>query len=120
MIALGYIERPDKDSHKAVEKTVRELRYNLGEAYQDDSRYPEAHEIFESLYAADRDEQSYTDLIDRVAPAPVARVPLLNSDVHDLEGLGTIADALFGGERPVATAGPAGSGWPAEPPRQAG
>ena len=70
--------------------------------------------------AADRDEQSYTDLIDRVAPAPVARVPLLNSDVHDLDGLGTIADALFGGERPVATAGPAGSGWPAEPPRQAG
>jgi hypothetical protein len=35
---------------------------------------------------------SYTDasaagLIDRVAPAPVVRVPFLRSDVHDLDGL---------------------------------
>ena len=30
----------------AVKMTVRELRYNLGEAYQDDDRHLEAHEIF--------------------------------------------------------------------------
>ena len=59
MIALGYIERPDANAGKAVERTVRELRYNLGGAYQDDGRYLEAHEIFESLYAADPDEQRY-------------------------------------------------------------
>ena len=59
MIALGYIERPDENTGKAVENTVRELRYNLGEAYQDDGRFPEAHEIFEGLYAADPNEQRY-------------------------------------------------------------
>ncbi|MGD0669687.1 MAG: alkaline phosphatase family protein [Bryobacteraceae bacterium] len=35
MIALGYIERPDENREIAVEMTIRELRYNLGEAYQD-------------------------------------------------------------------------------------
>ncbi|MHB1710066.1 MAG: ArsA family ATPase [Acidimicrobiales bacterium] len=45
--------------------------------------------------ASDRDEEAYTDLVSRVAPAPVSRVPLLNGDVHDLEGLGVIADLLF-------------------------
>ena len=54
MIALGYIERPDEDREVAVEKTIRELRYNLGEAYQDGDRHIEAHEIFTELYAADR------------------------------------------------------------------
>jgi predicted AlkP superfamily phosphohydrolase/phosphomutase/tetratricopeptide (TPR) repeat protein len=59
MIALGYIDRPDADAGKAVESTVRELKYNLGEAFQDDDRQAEALEIFESLYAADPDEQRY-------------------------------------------------------------
>jgi predicted AlkP superfamily phosphohydrolase/phosphomutase/tetratricopeptide (TPR) repeat protein len=59
MIALGYIERPDADREGAVEKTIRELRYNLGEAYQDAGRHIEAHEIFTGLYAADADEQRF-------------------------------------------------------------
>jgi predicted AlkP superfamily phosphohydrolase/phosphomutase/tetratricopeptide (TPR) repeat protein len=59
MIALGYIERPDENREVAVEKTIRELRYNLGEAYQDDDRHIEAHEIFTELYAADADEQRF-------------------------------------------------------------
>src|SRR5271165_479023 len=57
MIALGYIERPDKNREVAVDKTIRELRYNLGEAYQDAARHIEAQEIFKELYAADPDEQ---------------------------------------------------------------
>ncbi len=59
MIALGYIERPDDNRELAVEKTIRELRYNLGEAYQDDDRHLEAHEIFSELWAKDRDEQRF-------------------------------------------------------------
>ena len=59
MIALGYIERPDENREVAVEKTIRELRYNLGEAYQDAGRHAEAHEIFSELYAADPDEQRF-------------------------------------------------------------
>jgi len=66
--------------------------------------------------AAERDERSYADLIGRVAPAPVARVPLLNTDVHDLDGLGVVADALFGGRGP--SAGPVPT--PAETPGRAG
>jgi len=59
MIALGYIERPDENREVAVEKTIRELRYNLGEAYQDDDRHLEAHEIFSELWGKDRDEQRF-------------------------------------------------------------
>ena len=59
MIALGYIERPGENRRTAVEKTIRELRYNLGEAYQDDDRHMEAHDIFSELCAADPDEQRF-------------------------------------------------------------
>jgi len=45
---------------------------------------------------ADREEAAYTDLVRQVAPSPVGRVPLLGSDVHDLAGLGMVADQLFG------------------------
>jgi tetratricopeptide (TPR) repeat protein len=59
MIALGYIERPDENREVAVDQTIRELRYNLGEAYQDDDRHIEAHQIFITLRAADPDEQRF-------------------------------------------------------------
>jgi predicted AlkP superfamily phosphohydrolase/phosphomutase/tetratricopeptide (TPR) repeat protein len=59
MIALGYIERPEADLGKAVADTVDELRYNLGEAYQDDDRHNEAADIFRALYEKDPDEQRY-------------------------------------------------------------
>ena len=59
MIALGYIERPNENREVAVRNTIRELRYNLGEAFQDDDRHIEAHEIFSELYDADPDEQRF-------------------------------------------------------------
>ena len=59
MIALGYVERPDENREVAVNRTIRELRYNLGEAYQDGGRHVEAHEIFTGLYKADADEQRF-------------------------------------------------------------
>jgi anion-transporting ArsA/GET3 family ATPase len=36
-------------------------------------------------------------LADAVAPAPVAWVPFLRSDVHDLEGMAEVADHIFSG-----------------------
>ncbi len=63
--------------------------------------------------ASDREEQAYADLVAKVAPAPVYRVPLLNSDVHDLEGLETIADLLFVGSDRPAPASPSQAGGPA-------
>jgi tetratricopeptide (TPR) repeat protein len=59
MIALGYVERPHENQEIAVAKTIRELRYNLGEGYQDAGRHAEAHEIFAELYAADGEEQRF-------------------------------------------------------------
>lgn len=59
MIALGYIERPDENREVAINQAIRELRYNLGEAYQDAARHVEAHEIFTELYKADADEQRF-------------------------------------------------------------
>jgi hypothetical protein len=59
MIALGYIERPNENREVAVRDTMRELRYNLGEAFQDDDRHIEANEIFSELYEADPDEQRF-------------------------------------------------------------
>jgi anion-transporting ArsA/GET3 family ATPase len=49
--------------------------------------------------ASDREEEAFGELVSKVSPAPVYRVPLLNSDVHDLAGLATIADLLFEGPR---------------------
>jgi hypothetical protein len=34
-------------------------------------------------------------LADRIAPAPVARVPFFADDVHDLEGLAAVGRQLF-------------------------
>jgi anion-transporting ArsA/GET3 family ATPase len=46
--------------------------------------------------AAAREESTYAQLVARVAPAPVGKIPLLGSDVHDVDGLATLADHLFG------------------------
>ncbi len=45
--------------------------------------------------ASDREEAAFASLVAEVAPAPVYRVPLLNTDVHDLVGLAEVADLLF-------------------------
>jgi anion-transporting ArsA/GET3 family ATPase len=51
---------------------------------------------------AAREEGHLAALAAQVAPAPVARVPFLAADVHDLDGLGVIADHLFREGRPAA------------------
>ena len=60
MIALGYLERPEENSKTAAEKTVRELRYNLAQAYQDADRHPEALEVLTQLEKACPDEVRFT------------------------------------------------------------
>ncbi len=60
LAALGYIEPPGEGRAEGVEKTIRELRYNLGEAYQDAGRHAEAHEIFTELRTADPAEQRFS------------------------------------------------------------
>ena len=48
-----------------------------------------------------REESTISELVTQVAPAPVVRVPLLDADVHDLEGLQQVADYLFGDQAPL-------------------
>src|SRR5207248_3300285 len=47
---------------------------------------------------ADGEERHMESLAKRVAPAPVVRVPFLDSDVHDVKGLGAVARYLVGSE----------------------
>jgi len=44
---------------------------------------------------ASREEEHLAGLADRVAPAPVIRVPFLRTDVHDLDGLSEVGEHLF-------------------------
>lgn len=44
---------------------------------------------------ASREEEHLAGLAERVAPAPVLRVPFLQSDVHDLDGLSEVGTHLF-------------------------
>jgi hypothetical protein len=44
---------------------------------------------------AEREEHHFADLAAKVAPAPVARIPFLADDVHDLGGLTEVGSHLF-------------------------
>lgn len=51
--------------------------------------------LAEMQTVADREDHHLADLAQEVAPAPVIRVPLLSTDVHDLATLGEVADHLL-------------------------
>ena len=57
---------------------------------------------FQALNA--REEATFAELVRRLAPAPVVRVPLLDVDVHDVDGLRAIAGHLFGPAAPPPVA----------------
>jgi len=42
-----------------------------------------------------REQDAFAALVDQVAPSPVSLVPLLDVDVHDVHGLGLVADHVF-------------------------
>ncbi|HEY4361234.1 MAG TPA: alkaline phosphatase family protein [Bryobacteraceae bacterium] len=85
MIALGYIERPDENREMAVAKTIRDLRFNLAEAYQDGGRHQEAYEIFTELCAADPDEQRFAVGL-FVSCQALGRMREMRRIVDDLDG----------------------------------
>jgi anion-transporting ArsA/GET3 family ATPase len=59
--------------------------------------FTDLHDNWAQLRAAAEDEENLVAaLAAQVAPAPVARVPLLAGDVHDLDGVAMVADHLFG------------------------
>jgi predicted Zn-dependent protease len=50
LIDLGYIEEPNPDQGKAVDETIRELQYNLAQAYMDGGEMLSAIEILSGLW----------------------------------------------------------------------
>jgi anion-transporting ArsA/GET3 family ATPase len=61
----------------------------------------ELHANAEELNAvADGEARVLAPLVDELRTTPTATVPLLATDVHDLDGLAEIGSHLFGGRRP--------------------
>jgi anion-transporting ArsA/GET3 family ATPase len=56
----------------------------------------------------EREQATLERIVTEVAPSPVACVPLLDFDVHDVEGLGAVAEYVFGAPGVVVTASGAG------------
>ena len=50
MIALGYVEPPDENIEKQIEKTIQEANYNLARVFIDAGKYIKAVEILEKLH----------------------------------------------------------------------
>jgi len=59
LVALGYVEKPGENMEEYVETTVRELRFNLLEAYQDGNRHAEALDIARDLCRRNPVDQRY-------------------------------------------------------------
>jgi predicted AlkP superfamily phosphohydrolase/phosphomutase/tetratricopeptide (TPR) repeat protein len=85
LVALGYIEAPGDDAETAVKQTVRELRYNLCEAYQDASMHADALEIARELYRSDPDEQRFAVKL-FVSCQALGQVDEMERIVEDLDG----------------------------------
>jgi len=88
----------------ATDDQVADLARWTGPGHRDTAAGAALADLVDSLagytLASDREEATYAGLVAQVDPAPVYRVPLLNTDVHDLEGLAIVADLLFGQDRP--------------------
>ena len=59
LISLGYIEKPAENREKAVEETVRELRYNLARSYMDAGQHINALPILKELLEKWPDEYRF-------------------------------------------------------------
>jgi len=59
LVELGYIEEPEKDDKKNVDKAVLESRYNLGRAYMGAAMFSEALPIFDELVRNSPEESRF-------------------------------------------------------------
>jgi len=62
-VALGYVQPPDEDQAKAVERAVREQHYNLARAYLDARRYPDALPLLKELVKKWPDEVRFSQYL---------------------------------------------------------
>ncbi len=59
LIALGYIEKPDENQQKAVEKTLAETQFYLARVYINKNMYADALPILQKLYQNYDDQTRY-------------------------------------------------------------
>jgi predicted AlkP superfamily phosphohydrolase/phosphomutase/tetratricopeptide (TPR) repeat protein len=50
LVDLGYIDEPNPDRGAAIDETIRELQYNLAQAYMDGGRFEDAISILEKQW----------------------------------------------------------------------
>lgn len=74
---------------------VNRLHPSFGDAPVPEGLGPLSENLRDFRSIAAREEQHVGQLVRRVAPAPVARVPFLAVDVHDLDGLEAVRRYLF-------------------------
>jgi predicted AlkP superfamily phosphohydrolase/phosphomutase/tetratricopeptide (TPR) repeat protein len=60
LVELGYIEKPDENAEKAIEKTVSENNYYLARAYINGRKHKEAVDILEKLVEKFPDVSRYS------------------------------------------------------------
>ncbi|MFL6514252.1 MAG: alkaline phosphatase family protein [Chthoniobacterales bacterium] len=92
-IALGYIERPDKDRNRAAAACRLEQNWNLARVYIETGRYPDALELLETLNSDAPARSDITFLLARCQ----ARLGLLDAGE---ETIAPMLEAL--GNAPVA------------------
>ncbi|MBC8048159.1 MAG: alkaline phosphatase family protein [Fimbriimonadaceae bacterium] len=59
LIELGYVERPDENAEKAMQKTIAENNYYLARSYMNGRKYDEAVEILVKLVDENADATRY-------------------------------------------------------------
>jgi len=74
---------------------VNRLHPRFGDGPVPDGLGPLSDNLRDFRAIAEREEQHFEALASRIAPAPVARVPFLADDVHDLDGLAAVGAHLF-------------------------
>jgi anion-transporting ArsA/GET3 family ATPase len=75
---------------------VNRLHPRFGDAPVPDGLGDLSKNLADFRAIAEREEHHFEALATRVAPAPVARVPFLAGDVHDLQALEVVGGYLFG------------------------
>ena len=59
-VALGYIEKPDEDKQKALDRSITELNYNLAVSYMDGRRPRRALPLLKELHKEKPEDSRFT------------------------------------------------------------
>jgi anion-transporting ArsA/GET3 family ATPase len=96
--ALFFASRLRESSIHVDALVVNRIHPRFGEGSAAEARAREGPlwaNLADFREVAEREESHFASLAAQVSPAPVARVPFLAADVHDLDGLRLVGQSLF-------------------------